>query len=183
MAVPHDGQSTVDKRAGSGQQHGDGTQCPPYGRNFAGTPPRKYGDWAWVQHMITSMAPKTGRLAVVLPHGAIFRMAAEGKILLIDGADLFRRGRNQNTLEPDHVDELLKLYTDFTDVEGKARVVTLDEVRAQGGNLNLAGYITKPDTDEIPSVEEATAALKAALDDVWAAEAELERLLAERGLA
>jgi type I restriction enzyme M protein len=200
----------------------------PYGRNLAGTPPKKYGDWAWVQHMITSMAPKTGRLAVVLPHGAIFRMAAEGKIrskvldmdlietviglgpnlfygtglaaciviarrtkpkerkdkvLLIDGAEMFRRGRNQNTLEPEHVDELLKIYSEFADVEGKARVVTLDEIRAQGGNLNLAGYITKPDTEPIPTVEEATAALKQALDVVWAAEAELERLLAERDLA
>jgi type I restriction enzyme M protein len=52
----------------------------PYGRNFAGIPPAKSGDYAWVQHMILSMAPKSGRMAVVLPHGALFRMAAEGKI-------------------------------------------------------------------------------------------------------
>ena len=29
----------------------------PYGRNFAGMPPAKSGDYAWVQHMIKSMAP------------------------------------------------------------------------------------------------------------------------------
>jgi type I restriction enzyme M protein len=52
----------------------------PYGRNFAGMPPAKSGDYAWVQHMIRSMAPKTGRMAVVLPHGVLFRMGAEGKI-------------------------------------------------------------------------------------------------------
>src|SRR5262249_22113859 len=52
----------------------------PYGRNFAGVPPGKSGDYAWVQHMIKSMAPKTGRMAVVLPHGALFRMAKEGAI-------------------------------------------------------------------------------------------------------
>ncbi len=52
----------------------------PFGRNFAGMPPAKSGDYAWVQHMIKSMAPKTGRMAVVLPHGVLFRMAAEGKI-------------------------------------------------------------------------------------------------------
>lgn len=52
----------------------------PYGRNFAGLPPAKTGDLAWVQHMIKSMAPKTGRMAVVLPHGVLFRMAKEGKI-------------------------------------------------------------------------------------------------------
>ena len=52
----------------------------PYGRNFAGLPPAKSGDFAWVQHMIKSMAPKTGRMAVVLPHGVLFRMSREGEI-------------------------------------------------------------------------------------------------------
>ena len=52
----------------------------PYGRNFAGLPPAKSGDFAWVQHMIKSMALKTGRMAVVLPHGVLFRMSKEGKI-------------------------------------------------------------------------------------------------------
>ena len=52
----------------------------PYGRNFAGLPPAKSGDFAWVQHMIRSMADRTGRMAVVLPHGVLFRMAKEGKI-------------------------------------------------------------------------------------------------------
>ena len=55
-------------------------ESDPYGRNFAGMPPAKSGDYAWVQHMIRSMAPKSGRMAVVLPHGALFRMGAEGKI-------------------------------------------------------------------------------------------------------
>lgn len=52
----------------------------PYGRNFAGMPPSKSGDFAWVQHMIKSMAPASGRMAVVLPHGALFRMGKEGEI-------------------------------------------------------------------------------------------------------
>jgi len=52
----------------------------PYGRNIAGVPPKGNGDMAWVQHMIKSMKPVIGRMAVVLPHGALFRKAAEGKI-------------------------------------------------------------------------------------------------------
>jgi len=52
----------------------------PYGRNFAGVPPSKTADFAWVQHMIKSMALKTGRMAVVLPHGVLFRMSKEGNI-------------------------------------------------------------------------------------------------------
>ena len=52
----------------------------PYGRNIAGVPPKSNGDMAWVQHMIASMHPGSGRMAVVLPHGALFRRGAEGRI-------------------------------------------------------------------------------------------------------
>ena len=52
----------------------------PFGRNFAGLPPSSSGDFAWVQHMVKSMADGTGRMAVVLPQGALFRKGAEGSI-------------------------------------------------------------------------------------------------------
>ena len=52
----------------------------PFGRNFAGVPPTGYGDFAWVQHMIKSMSYPRGRIAVVLPHGALFRKGREGQI-------------------------------------------------------------------------------------------------------
>jgi type I restriction enzyme M protein len=51
----------------------------PYGRNLAGVPPQSNGDMAWVQHMIKSMN-STGRMTVVLPHGALFRKGVEGRI-------------------------------------------------------------------------------------------------------
>lgn len=44
----------------------------PYGRVFLGLPPASYGDWAWVQHMISSMN-NNGRVAVVISNGALFR--------------------------------------------------------------------------------------------------------------
>ena len=52
----------------------------PWGRTVYGLPPKSYGDYAFVQHMIASMAPGSGRMAVVLPQGALFRKGAEGKI-------------------------------------------------------------------------------------------------------
>jgi type I restriction enzyme M protein len=52
----------------------------PFGRNIAGTPPKGNADMAWVQHMVKSMKLGSGRMAVVLPHGALFRKGAEGKI-------------------------------------------------------------------------------------------------------
>ena len=50
-----------------------------FGRNIAGVPPKENGDMAWVQHMVKSMN-STGRMTVVLPHGALFRKGAEGRI-------------------------------------------------------------------------------------------------------
>lgn len=55
-------------------------ETDPWGRAQFGLPPESYGDYAWVQHMIASMALGTGRMAVVLPQGALFRKAAEGRI-------------------------------------------------------------------------------------------------------
>jgi type I restriction enzyme M protein len=52
----------------------------PYCRNIAGTPPKGNGDFAWVQHMICSMAESSGRMGIILPHGALFRGGVENKI-------------------------------------------------------------------------------------------------------
>ena len=44
-----------------------------FGRNLWGTPSDSVGDYAWLQHMVCSMRSLTGRLAVVLPQGVLFR--------------------------------------------------------------------------------------------------------------
>lgn len=51
-----------------------------YGRDFMGVPPSSSGDFAWIEHMIKSMKPKMGRIAIVLPQGVLFRAAKEGNM-------------------------------------------------------------------------------------------------------
>lgn len=51
-----------------------------YGRNLWGTPTDSCGDYAWIQHMVKSMALGSGRMAVVMPQGVLFRGGEEGKI-------------------------------------------------------------------------------------------------------
>ena len=51
----------------------------PYGRFAFGLPPKTKGDLAFVQHMIAT-TNKTGMVGVVMPHGVLFRGAAEGEI-------------------------------------------------------------------------------------------------------
>ena len=45
----------------------------PYGRNIIGTPPQIRADFAFFQHILKSMDPKTGRCAILFPHGILFR--------------------------------------------------------------------------------------------------------------
>jgi type I restriction enzyme M protein len=52
----------------------------PWGRAACGVPPAGSADLAWVQHMVTSMRPDSGRLGVVMPHGVLFRAGVEGSI-------------------------------------------------------------------------------------------------------
>ncbi|MBP3944506.1 type I restriction-modification system subunit M [Sphingobacteriaceae bacterium WQ 2009] len=50
-----------------------------YNRFSLGTPPDKNGDYAFLEHIIASLK-NTGKAAVVLPHGVLFRGNAEGEI-------------------------------------------------------------------------------------------------------
>ena len=44
-----------------------------WGRNFLGTPPQGRADYAFFQHILSSMDAKTGRCAILFPHGVLFR--------------------------------------------------------------------------------------------------------------
>jgi type I restriction enzyme M protein len=68
----------------------------PHKRALGGVPPKNNGDYAWVQHMLASMKPETGRVGVVMPHGVLFRGGAEGKI-------------RQHLLESDLLDAIIGL--------------------------------------------------------------------------
>jgi len=58
----------------------EGAESDPYGRFRRGLPPKTKGDYAFILHMIETMKPKTGRMAVVVPHGVLFRGSSEGRI-------------------------------------------------------------------------------------------------------
>jgi type I restriction enzyme M protein len=52
----------------------------PYGRSALGVPPAGYADFAFIEHMLATMSESSGRLAVVMPHGALFRGGVEKDI-------------------------------------------------------------------------------------------------------
>ena len=179
---------------------------------------------AWVQHMIKSMDETTGRVAVVLPHGALFRKNAEakirsvllkndlleaviglgenifygatlsacimvfraqkdadrkGKFIFIDASDQVKKGRAQNTLETEHIQTIYQWYSDFKDVKSHVKIATLDDVRNNNFNLNIPLYVEKEIEDNLPTLEEAKAQLKVAMQEAWEAEERFKQLLTE----
>ncbi|HPU02706.1 MAG TPA: class I SAM-dependent DNA methyltransferase [Rhodoglobus sp.] len=200
-----------------------------WGRNqLGGVPPKGYADWAWVQHMLTSADPNTGRVAVVLPQGALFRQGAEArirthilkakkveaviglapnlfygtglaacvlilrhqrpvghqdKVLFINGEDLMKKGRNQNTLEPKHAKELFDAYRGFADIEGRAHVAELAEIEGNDFNLNIPLYVAPADTGEEITLADALANLEGAHERAKETRAALEAELAKWGLS
>jgi type I restriction enzyme M protein len=51
-----------------------------YNRFWRGVPPKSKGDYAFISHMIESANENEGRVAVVIPHGVLFRGGAEKRI-------------------------------------------------------------------------------------------------------
>jgi type I restriction enzyme M protein len=45
----------------------------PHGRNIYGTPPQGRADYAFFQHIVSSLKTQSGRCAVLFPHGILFR--------------------------------------------------------------------------------------------------------------
>ena len=51
----------------------DAFASDPYGRNMWGVPPQGRADYAFFQHIAKSLDAKTGRAAILFPHGVLFR--------------------------------------------------------------------------------------------------------------
>lgn len=58
----------------------DDAEHDRYNRFWRGLPPKSKGDYAFISHMVEVAKPQSGRVAVVVPHGVLFRGGAEGRI-------------------------------------------------------------------------------------------------------
>jgi len=173
------------------------------------------------------MVKPTGRMAVVLPHGALFRMGAEGrirkkilesdlleaviglgpnlfygtglaacilifrsvkpiekkkKVLFIDASKEFKRGRNQNTMEDEHVQQIYQWYKDYENVEGAVNIASIGDIIENEFNLNIPLYVEPIIEEENISVMEALADLKKSIKESFEAEEKVKELLRKGGL-
>lgn len=94
----------------------------PYNRFWRGIPPKSKGDYAFISHMVEAALEKEGRVAVVVPHGVLFRGAAEGRI-------------RQKLIEDNLLDAVVGLPSNlFPSTSIPVAILVFDRSREKSGN-------------------------------------------------
>jgi type I restriction enzyme M protein len=148
-----------------------------------GLAPKSAADFAFLLHGFHFLKPE-GVMAIILPHGVLFRGGAEERIrtkllkdghidtviglpanlffstgipvcilvlkkckkpddvLFINAAEHFEKGKRQNRLLPEHIDKIIATYQFRREEERYARRVPMEEIEANGYNLNISRYIS-----------------------------------------
>jgi len=92
-----------------------------YNRFWRGVPPKSKGDWAFITHMIETSLEREGRVAVVVPHGVLFRGASEGRI-------------RTKLIEENLLDAVIGLPGNlFTTTSIPVAILVFDKSRERGG--------------------------------------------------
>ena len=175
--------------------------------------PKSKADYAFLLHGLYHLK-NNGTMAIVLPHGVLFRGAAEGKIrekllragniyaviglpanlfyntsiptciiilkkhrdgrdvLFIDASKKFNKGKKQNEMLDEHIDEVMNLYTKRETVEKEAFLASFEDIEKNDFNLNIPRYV---DTFE----EEEPIDLNALLTDMKKTDEEIEKVEGE----
>lgn len=69
------------------------------------------------------------------------RADRRGKVLFVNADREFAAGRAQNKLDHKHIEKIVTAYSDYTDVDGLARVVDVSELKDNDFNLNIRRYV------------------------------------------
>jgi type I restriction enzyme M protein len=92
-----------------------------FSRYWRGIPPKSKGDYAFITHMIEIAKRQTGRVAVIVPHGVLFRGGAEGRI-------------RQALIEENLLDAVVGLPANlFTTTGIPVAILVFDRSREEGG--------------------------------------------------
>lgn len=92
-----------------------------YRRFWRGIPPKSKGDYAFITHMIETAKRQSGRVAVIVPHGVLFRGGGEGVI-------------RKSLIEENLLDAVIGLPANlFTSTGIPVAILVFDRSREQGG--------------------------------------------------
>lgn len=112
--------------------------------------------------------------------------ALKGKLIIINASRDCLEGKAQNSLRPEDLTRIVgthkAAFERQTEVENYCRVVPLDEMRRNDGNLNITRYIDNGETEETVDVAATLAQLATLAEDEAQINARLNSYLADLGL-
>ena len=99
----------------------------------------------------------------------------------IDASGLFKSATNNNILEEEHIEQILKLFADKEDVPHLAKSVSNDEIANEENNYNLAvsSYVEPKDTREVINIDELNAEIRKTVANIDRLRAEIDKIVAE----
>ena len=103
------------------------------------------------------------------------------RVLFIDASGEFAEGSSQNRLRDLDIAHIAKVFRAYTDVDKYARVVPLPEIEQNDWNLNITRYVDTSEEQERIDVAEAVKTLRELERERTAAEATMNRYLAQLG--
>ncbi|MFV8514345.1 N-6 DNA methylase, partial [Ralstonia pseudosolanacearum] len=128
----------------------------------------------------------TGIPACVLVLNKNKPVALKGKVIIIDASGDYLEGKAQNTLRLEDITRIVAAhkaaFDHQTEIENYCRVVSLDEIRKNDGNLNIARYIDNGETEETVDVAATLMRLTALAEREAQIDARLNGYLVELGL-
>jgi len=72
----------------------------------------------------------------------------KNRVIFIDASKDFKEGKNQNSLEDEHVKKVVDAYDASAEVEKFMRIVDMKEIQKNDYNLNIARYIDTSEAEE-----------------------------------
>lgn len=157
--------------------------------DFGVLAPKSKADYAFLLHGLYHLK-SNGTMAIVLPHGVLFRGAAEGTIrekllragniyaviglpanlfyntsiptcimvlkkhrdgrdvLFIDASQKFEKGKKQNAMTDEHIEEVIELYNNRETVEKEAYLASFEDIESNDFNLNIPRYVDNFEEEE-----------------------------------
>ncbi len=103
-------------------------------------------------------------------------------ILFINASNEFKEGKNQNSLEPEHITKIVDAYTKRKDVEHFAHIASLKEIEANDFNLNIPRYVNIPEVKQEIDLRATRAELNSIANNKQAAIVKVNAMLAQLGL-
>ena len=96
----------------------------------------------------------------------------------IDASGLFKPDTN-NSLEPEHIEQILKLFADKKDVPYLAKSVSFKDIVNNEYNLAVTSYVEQKDTREVIDIDELNAKIKQTVANIERLRAEIDKIVAE----